>query len=127
MHNSGRPTDGAVRASGVRNGNVLIGTEEDFTTPCQNSGRIVAVDLTDSLGRRAGAELDAGRTRTGWSRWTRFHPFLDTPETANPALGCSAHYFEIRASTLARAGTARACVCSTSATRVTCGRSATTA
>ena len=30
-----------------------------------------------------------------------FHPFLDTPETANPALGCSAHYFEIRASTLA--------------------------
>ena len=24
-----------------------------------------------------------------------FHPFLDTPETANPALGCSAHYFEI--------------------------------
>jgi hypothetical protein len=30
-----------------------------------------------------------------------FHPFLDTPETANPALGCSAHYFEIRKSTLA--------------------------
>jgi hypothetical protein len=30
-----------------------------------------------------------------------FHPFLDTPETANPALGCSAHYFEIRSSTLA--------------------------
>ena len=30
-----------------------------------------------------------------------FHPFLDTPETANPALGCSAHYFEIRDSTLA--------------------------
>jgi len=24
-----------------------------------------------------------------------FHPFLDTPETANPDLGCSAHYFEI--------------------------------
>jgi hypothetical protein len=30
-----------------------------------------------------------------------FHPFVDTPETANPALGCSAHYFEIRGSTLA--------------------------
>ena len=24
-----------------------------------------------------------------------FHPFIDTPETANPAAGCSAHYFEI--------------------------------
>jgi hypothetical protein len=24
-----------------------------------------------------------------------FHPFLDTRETANPDLGCSAHYFEI--------------------------------
>lgn len=30
MHNSGRPADGAVRAPGVRNGNILIGTEEDF-------------------------------------------------------------------------------------------------
>ena len=48
MHNSGRPTDGSVRASGVKNGNVLLGTEEDFTAPCQNSGRIVASDLTDS-------------------------------------------------------------------------------
>ena len=33
MHNSGRPTDRSVRASGVKTGNVLIGTEEDFTTP----------------------------------------------------------------------------------------------
>ena len=24
-----------------------------------------------------------------------FHPFIDTPETANPDAGCSAHYFEI--------------------------------
>ena len=29
-----------------------------------------------------------------------FHPFIDTPETANPAAGCSAHYFEIEGSTL---------------------------
>ena len=100
MHNSGRPTDGEVRASGVRNGNVLIGTEEDFTTPCQNSGRIVAVDLTDSWG----GEPAQNSTRTNPYRMealSSFHPFLDTPETANPALGCSAHYFEIRASTLA--------------------------
>jgi hypothetical protein len=29
-----------------------------------------------------------------------FHPFIGTPETANPAAGCSAHYFEIEGSTL---------------------------
>jgi hypothetical protein len=100
MHNSGRPTDGAVRASGVRNGDVLIGTEEDFTTPCQESGRIVAVDLGDSWG----GEAAQNSTRTNPYRMNAldsFHPFLDTPETANPALGCSAHYFEIRESTLA--------------------------
>jgi hypothetical protein len=100
MHNSGRPTDGAVRASGVKKGNVLIGTEEDFTTPCSESGRIVAVDLTDSWG----GEPAQNSTRTNPYRMkalSSFHPFLDTPETANPALGCSAHYFEIRSSTLA--------------------------
>jgi hypothetical protein len=94
MHNSGRPTDGAVRASGVANGNVLMGTEEDFTTPCGSSGRIVASDLTDSLG----GEPAANSTRANPYRMQTldsFHPFLDTPETANPDLGCSAHYFEI--------------------------------
>jgi hypothetical protein len=100
MHNSGRPTDGSVRASGVRTGNVLIGTEEDFTTPCDQSGRIVAVDITDSWG----GEPAQNSTRAKPYRMKAldsFHPFLDTRETANPALGCSAHYFEIRDSTLA--------------------------
>jgi hypothetical protein len=111
MHNSGRPTDGAVRASGVRTGNILIGTEEDFTRPCAQSGRIVAVDLTDSWG----GEPAQNSTRTNPYRMNAldsFHPHLDTPEndtdpgdddptTPTPALGCSAHYFEIRASTLA--------------------------
>ena len=100
MHNSGRPTDGSVRAPGVKKGNVLIGTEEDFTTPCEQSGRIVAVDLTDSWG----GEPAQNSTRANPYRMkalSSFHPFLDTPETANPALGCSAHYFEIRQSTLA--------------------------
>jgi hypothetical protein len=100
MHNSGRPTDRSVRASGVKTGNVLIGTEEDFTTPCEQSGRIVAVDLTDSWG----GEPAQNSTRTDPYRMNAldsFHPFLDTPETANPELGCSAHYFEIRSSTLA--------------------------
>ena len=99
MHNSGRPTDGAVRASGVKKGNVLIGTEEDFQS-CAEAGRIVAVDLTDSWG----GEPAQNSTRTNPYRMkalSSFHPFLDTPETANPDLQCSAHYFEIRASTLA--------------------------
>ncbi len=60
MHNSGRPTDGSVKADGVRKGNVLVGTEEDFTTTngCGDSGRIVFSDITDSLGRRAGLAVD---------------------------------------------------------------------
>ncbi len=32
-----------------------------------------------------------------------FHPFRDAPETANPALGCSAHYFEIEGAMLGAA------------------------
>ena len=99
MHNSGRPTDGAVQASGVKKGNVLIGTEEDFQS-CAEAGRIVAVDLTDSWG----GEPAQNSTRTNPYRMkalSSFHPFLDTPETANPNLQCSAHYFEIRQSTLA--------------------------
>jgi hypothetical protein len=60
----------------------------------------VAVDLTDSWG----GEPAQNSTRTNPYRMkalSSFHPFLDTPETANPDLQCSAHYFEIRASTLA--------------------------
>ncbi len=100
MHNSGRPTDRSVRASGVKTGNVLIGTEEDFTTPCEQSGRIVAVDLTDSWGGEPAQNSTRARPYR-MKALDSFHPFLDTPETANPALGCSAHYFEIRDSTLA--------------------------
>lgn len=94
MHNSGRPTDGSVRAAGVRRGNVLVGTEEEFTRPCGASGRIVLSDITDSLGgepAQRSTRANPYRMRTLDS----FHPFRDTPETANPDLGCSAHYFEI--------------------------------
>jgi hypothetical protein len=100
MHNSGRPTDGSVRASGVRTGNILIGTEEDFTTGCTNQGRIVAVDLTDSWG----GEPAQNSTRANPYRMNAldsFHPQLDTSERANQDLVCSAHYFEIRGSALA--------------------------
>jgi hypothetical protein len=102
MHNSERPTSGAVEASGVASGNVLVGTEEDFTRPCGASGKIVLSDTTDSWG----GEGSANSTLEHPYRMTAldtFHPFLDTPETANADLGCSAHYFEVRASTLAAA------------------------
>ena len=94
MHNSGRPTDGSVRASGVRRGNVLVGTEEDFTTPCGASGKIVLSDLTDSWGGEP-AQRSTLRNPYRMQALDTFHPFVDTPETANPLLGCSAHYFEI--------------------------------
>jgi hypothetical protein len=102
MHNSGRPTDGSVHADGVRDGNVLVGTEEDFTTPCQNSGRIVLSDLTDSWGGEAAQHSTLAHPYR-MKPLDTFHPFLDTPETANPDLDCSAHYFEIEASTLGAA------------------------
>ncbi|HTE59651.1 MAG TPA: hypothetical protein VK631_04825 [Solirubrobacteraceae bacterium] len=98
MHNSGRPPDGAVRASGVKKDNVLVGTEEEFQT-CSESGRIITSDLTDSWG----GEPAQRSTLTKPYRMTMldsFHPILDTTETAPPNLGCSAHYFEIEGSTL---------------------------
>jgi hypothetical protein len=94
MHNSGRPTDGAVQASGVKEGNVLVGTEEDFTTPCGSSGKIVLSDTTDSLGGEPASQSTVADPYRMQPLDT-FHPFIDTPETANPTLGCSAHYFEI--------------------------------
>jgi len=94
MHNSGRPTDGSVRADGVRRGNVLVGTEEEFTHPCGQSGRIVLSDITDSLGGEPAQQSTRARPYR-MKTLDSFHPFLDTPETANPDLGCSAHYFEI--------------------------------
>jgi hypothetical protein len=100
MHNSERPVGGDVRASGVKKNNVLIGTEEDFTSPCGASGKIVASDLTDSWGGEPGASSTVANPYR-MQALDSFHPFLDTPETANPALGCSAHYFEIKDSTLA--------------------------
>ena len=100
MHNSGRPTDGSVRASGIKRGNVLVGTEEDFTRPCEQSGKIVLSDLTDSWGGEP-ASRSSLTAPYRMAALDTFHPFLDTPETANAAAGCSAHYFEIQESTLA--------------------------
>ena len=99
MHNSGRPTDGSVRASGIKRGNVLVGTEEDFTTPCAASGKIVLSDLTDSWGGEP-ASKSSLTAPYRMQALDSFHPIIDTPETVNPTLGCSAHYFEIEGSTL---------------------------
>jgi hypothetical protein len=99
MHNSGRPTDGSVRASGVKKGNVLVGTEEEFTRPCGASGKIVLSDLTDSWGGEPAQRSTLSKPYRMKALDT-FHPFIDTPETANPDLGCSAHYFEIEGSML---------------------------
>ena len=98
MHNSLRPVDGSTEADGVRRGNVLIGTEEDFTTPCEASGRVVFSDITDSLG----GEPAANSTPESPYRMTpldSFHP-TDTGEAVEESLGCSAHYFELSGSTL---------------------------
>jgi hypothetical protein len=95
MHNSGRPTDGWVRASGVKTGNVLIGTEEDFQNDCATDGRIVAVDLTDSWGGEP-AQRSTRANPYRLKALDSFHPLRDTPETTDGTLGgCSAHYFEI--------------------------------
>lgn len=95
MHNSGRPTDGSVKASGVKRGNILVGTEEEFTRPCEQSGKIVFSDLTDSWGGEPASKSSLDKPYRMKALDT-FHPFIDTPETANPSAGCSAHYFEIK-------------------------------
>jgi hypothetical protein len=102
MHNSGRPTNGSVTASGVTPGNILFGTEEDFTRPCEASGKIIASDLTDSWGGEP-AQNSTPEAPYRMEALDSFHPFLDTPETADPSLECSAHYFEIQGQTMATA------------------------
>jgi hypothetical protein len=98
MHNSGRPTDGAVRASGVKKGNVLVGTEEEFQT-CKGSGRIITSDLTDSWGGEP-AQRSTLNKPYRMKMLDSFHPVLDGGEQDLGTTSCSAHYFEIEGSTL---------------------------
>ena len=128
MHNSGRPTDGSVRASGVKSGNVLVGTEEDFTTT--TAAATAAGSCCRTSRTRSGGEPASQSTRTKPYRMKTldsFHPFLDTPETANPALGCSAHYFEIEGPMLGAAWYGQGLRLLDISTRATSSRSATTA
>ena len=125
MHNSGRPTDGAVRAEGVRKGNVLLGTEEDFQD-CEESGRIVASDLTDSWGGEPAqrSTLDEPYRMT---ELDTFHPILDTRRPRPRSSGARRTTSRSRGRRSAPAGTGWACACSTSATRGTSARSRSTA
>jgi hypothetical protein len=98
MHNSGRPTDGSVRASGVKKGNVLVGTEEDFTG-CATAGKIVLSDLTDSWGGEPATKSTLNDPYR-MEPLDTFHPVLDPPSGDTSTSGCSAHYFEIEDSLL---------------------------
>jgi hypothetical protein len=100
MHNSLRPVDGSTRAKGVRRGGVLIGTEEDFTEPCDRSGRVVFSDITDSVGGEPAAN-STPENPYRMKALDTYHPAQnDDPETFDETLECSAHYFELSGSTL---------------------------
>jgi hypothetical protein len=99
MHNSLRPLDGSTKAAGVPKGRVLIGTEEDFTEPCDRSGRIVLSDISDSLGGEPAAN-STPESPYRMQALDTFHPAQDGGEAIDPSLGCSAHYFELSGSTL---------------------------
>jgi hypothetical protein len=100
IHNSARPLDGKVRASGVENGNVALMTEEDFTTPCNQGGRIVAADITSSLGGE-GATNSTPEHPFRMTALDSFHPARDASDSAASIEECSAHYFEVSGSALA--------------------------
>lgn len=102
VHNSARPLAGTVHASNIADGNIVLMTEEDFTTPCDQGGRIIAADITDSLG---GEPVANSTTRKPYrmKALSAFHPAQDAPNTTAPITGCSAHYFELSGSTLAAA------------------------
>jgi hypothetical protein len=103
IHNSTRPTDGKVRARGVRRGHVALMTEEDFTEPCNQGGRIVAADITSSLGGE-GATNSTPENPFRMTPLDSFHPARNAQESeAPPNTDCSAHYFEVSGSTLGAA------------------------
>jgi len=102
IHNAARPVGGRVKAAGVPKDHVALMTEEDFTEPCDQGGRIVAVDFTSSLG----GEGATGSTPENPFRMTAldsFHPARNAGDTSAPITECSAHYFELSGSTLAAA------------------------
>ena len=102
IHNAARPLDGEIKAAGVPDGNVVLMTEEDFTGPCSASGRIVAADITDSLGGEPAANSTPAQPYR-LNALSAFHPTQDAGDTTSPSGSCSAHYFEVEGSTVAAA------------------------
>jgi hypothetical protein len=104
IHNSTRPLNGEVHASDVADGNIALMTEEDFTEPCDQGGRIVAADITSSLGGE-GATNSTPDDKFRMKALDSFHPAIDRSArgTSAPITSCSAHYFELSGSTLAAA------------------------
>jgi hypothetical protein len=92
--------EGQVQASGVDDGNIALMTEEDFTEPCDQGGRIVAADITSSLGGE-GATNSTPEHPFRMTALDSYHPFRDANDSAAPITSCSAHYFELSGSTLA--------------------------
>ena len=81
-------------------GNIALVTEEDFTGPCSASGRIVAVDLTDSRGGEPAVNSTPAQPYR-MKALSAFHPTQDAGGTVSPSGSCSAHYFEVAGSTIA--------------------------
>jgi hypothetical protein len=102
IHNSTRPVGGRVRATGVPRDHVALMTEEDFTEPCDQGGRIVAADITSSLGGE-GAANSTPEHPFRMTALDSFHPARNAPDSSAPITECSAHYFEVSGSTLAAA------------------------
>src|SRR5919109_5409124 len=100
IHNSTRPLNGKVHASGVDDDNIVLMTEEDFTEPCNQGGRIVAADITSSVDGDAASSTPEDPFRM--DALSAFNP-PRVPDTAAPITSCSAHYFEVSGATLAAA------------------------
>jgi len=106
MHNSLRPLKDSVQAAGVRKRDILLGTEEDFTEPCGESGRIVASTLRGSWGGEP-AQRSSLDLPYRLEPLDTFNPAEDTAEGAIGAdaagVECSAHYFGLAGTTLGAA------------------------
>ena len=102
IHNAARPLNGKVQASGVDSDNIVVMTEEDFTEPCDQGGRIVAADITSSLGGE-GAANSTPENPFRMTALDSFHPARNDAGSSAPITACSAHYFELSGSTIAAA------------------------
>ncbi len=99
MHNSARPLDNQILARGVKPGNILVATEEQFNSDCASDGRNVIADLPEAWGGDPpqNSTVDNPYRMKELSSW---HP-ADAGEDLGPSASCSAHYFDIKESVLA--------------------------